>query len=238
MKYSSTCAVILPNFAQIPLPAYRRPWTAGSRNLRRALLSSSEHYSQPLSPKLCSFLPVRREEEVVVREHDPLRRARRPRGVHEAAALVHRHLALPRAQLGIQLVLVLRRSQGDDLPPAQHAGMRRLSAVLDYLLQGCDLVENLKDIQVDRLYPWTRAKRYREHFLQRRVVLDDENVGLGVVHDVGVHVRAVGRVEAAAEPAGEDGRQGALSPLRRVEAGYRHGVEPLQPDLDESSSNL
>ena len=98
-----------------------------------------------------------------MREHDPLRRARRPRGVHETAALVRRHLALPRKQLGSQLALVLRRSQGDDLPPAQRAGMRRLSAVLDYRLQGWDLVENLKDIHVGRLYTDEIVQNFRGH---------------------------------------------------------------------------
>ena len=42
MKYSSTCAVIITNFALIPPQACLRPCRAGSRNLRRALLSTSE----------------------------------------------------------------------------------------------------------------------------------------------------------------------------------------------------
>ena len=90
------------------------------------------------------LLPVRREEDVVVREHHPFRRARRPRGVHEAAALVHRHPALPQTQLGIQLAIVVGRSEGDDLLPTEDAGVRRLSAVLDYLFQCWDFVNNLK----------------------------------------------------------------------------------------------
>ena len=90
------------------------------------------------------LLPVRREEDVVVREHHALRRTGRTRGVHEAAALVHRHLGLPLTQPGIQLTPLVGRSEGDDLPPTEDAGVRRLSSVLDDLLQRRDFVDDLK----------------------------------------------------------------------------------------------
>ena len=70
------------------------------------------------------------------------------------------------------------------------------------------------------------------------MVLNDENICTGVVHDVLVHLCAVGRVETRAEPACEDGAEGAETPLGGIEAGDGDRVVWLQTKLDEGSCNL
>ena len=79
---------------------------------------------------------------------------------------------------------------------------------------------------------------YRQHFLQCGVVLNDENVGTGVIHDVFIHFSTVRRVESSAKSSCEDGAESTETPFWGVEAGDGDRVVWLQTKLYEGSCNL